>query len=45
MVLVRFRVDLAGQQLIEEVGVGSFVLGRLLEAGGQFLFDPDRARS
>jgi hypothetical protein len=36
MVLVGFRVDLTGQQLVEEVGVGKFLFRRLLQARGKF---------
>jgi hypothetical protein len=36
---VSFRADLAGQQLIEEVGVGSFLFCSLFQAGGKLLFD------
>src|SRR5919201_6720836 len=39
MVLVGFRVELAGQQLVEEVGVGNFLFRRLLQARGQLLLD------
>jgi len=39
MVLVSFCIDLAGQQLIEEVGVGSFFFRRLFQLGGKLLFD------
>jgi hypothetical protein len=39
MVLVGFRVNLAGEQLVEEVGVGKFLFRGLLQARGQFLFD------
>src|ERR1700677_5111566 len=39
MVLMGFRVDLRGQQLVEEVGVGKFLFRRLLQARGQFLLN------
>jgi hypothetical protein len=39
MVLVSFGVDLAGQQLIEEVSVGGVLFRRLFQAGGKLLFD------
>src|SRR5271165_5958566 len=39
MVLVGFRIDLAGQQLIEEISVGNFLFCRLLQARGKLLFD------
>ena len=39
MVLVGFRVDLTGEQLVEEVGVGKFFFRGLLQARGQFLLD------
>jgi hypothetical protein len=34
MVLVGFRVNLAGEQLVEEVGVGKFLFRGLLQARG-----------
>ena len=37
MVLVGFRVELADQQLVEEVGVGNFLFRRLLQARGRVL--------
>src|ERR1700692_2245572 len=39
MVLVGFCVNLAGEQLGEEVGVGKFLFRRLLRAHSQFLSD------
>jgi hypothetical protein len=39
MVLVGFRIDLAGQQLIEEISVRNFLFCRLLQARGKLLFD------
>jgi hypothetical protein len=39
VMLVGFRVDLAGQQLIKEVGVGQFLFRRLLQTGRDFLLD------
>jgi len=39
MVLVGFRVDLTGQQLVEEVGVGKLAFRGLPQARGQFLLD------
>jgi hypothetical protein len=39
MVLAGFRVDLTGEQLVEEVGVGKLLFRRLLQARGQFLLD------
>jgi hypothetical protein len=37
MVLVGFRVDLTGQQLVEEVGLGKFLFRRLLQARTKFI--------
>src|SRR5215471_4297826 len=39
MMLVGLRVDLAGEQLIEEVRVGNLLLGRLFQTRGKFLLD------
>jgi len=39
MMLVGLRIDLSGQQLIEEVGVGHFLLRRLLQARGKLLLN------
>jgi hypothetical protein len=39
MIFVGFRSDLGGEQLVEEVGVGNFLFGRLLQARGEFVLD------
>lgn len=44
MMLVSFCIDFRGQQLIEEVGVGSFLLRRLFKAAGKLLFDLIKAQ-